>query len=163
MCNQESLKNFTKELADAKVYEKLRKDLSADPNANYKILSHLLEIAKKKLQIPKKTKKFNKRKHRKEVWMTNDILTKVVKKNELYVKWKKTPLTSASYELNKKSFKDHEKEVVKDIINAKKLYYTRIFNVYRSDTKKNWKTINETISKNKQILELPFFFIIAKS
>ena len=90
--------------------------------------------------------------------MTNDLLTKVVKKNELYVKWKKTPLTSANYELNKKSFKDHEKEVVKDIINAKRLYYTRIFNVYRSDMKKTWKTINETLSKNKQILELPSSF-----
>ena len=157
VCNQESLENFRKEIADAKIYEKLQKDLSADPNANYKILSHLLEIAKK-LHIPKKTKKFNKRKHRKEVWMTNDLLTKVVKKNELYVKWKKTPLTSANYELNKKSFKDHEKEVVKDIINAKRLYYTRIFNVYRSDMKKTWKTINETLSKNKQILELPSSF-----
>ena len=67
-------------------------------------------------------------------------------------------LTSANYELNKKSFKDHEKEVVKDIINAKRLYYTRIFNVYRSDMKKTWKTINETLSKNKQILELPSSF-----
>ena len=90
VCSQESLENFRKEIADAKIYEKLQKDLSADPNANYKILSHLLKIAKK-LHIPKKTKKFNKRKHRKEVWMTNDLLTKVVKKNELYVKWKKLP------------------------------------------------------------------------
>ena len=73
-----------------KSIKKLQKDLSADPNANYKIVSHLLENAKK-LHIPKKTKKFNKRKHRKEVWMTNDLLTKVVKKNELYVKWKKLP------------------------------------------------------------------------
>ena len=54
--------------------------------------------------------------------MTNDLSTNVVKKNELYVKWKKNPLISANYELNKKSFKDHEKEVVKEIINAKKLY-----------------------------------------
>ena len=83
VCNQESLENFRKEIADAKIYEKLQKDLSADPNTNYKMLSHLLEIAKK-LHIPKKTKRFNKRKHRKE-----DLLTKVVKKNELYVKWKK--------------------------------------------------------------------------
>ena len=51
VCNQESLENFRKEIADAKIYEKLQKDLSADPNANYKILSHLLEIAKK-LHIP---------------------------------------------------------------------------------------------------------------
>ena len=112
----------------------------------------------KKLHIPKKIRKFNKRKHGKEVWMTNDLLTKVVKKNELYVKLKKTPLTSENYELNKKSFKDHEMEVVKDIINAKRLYYTCIFNVYQSNMKKTWKTINETLSKNKQILELPSSF-----
>ena len=60
----------------------------------------------------------------------------------------KHPLISAKYELNKKSFKDHKREVVKDSINAKKLYYTRIFNVYRSDMKKTWKTINDTLSKN---------------
>ena len=60
----------------------------------------------------------------------------------------KHPLISAKYELNKKSFKDHKREVVKDIINAKKLYYSRIFNVYRSDMKKTWKTINDTLSKN---------------
>ena len=34
VCNQESLENFRKEIADAKIYEKLQKDLSADPNAN---------------------------------------------------------------------------------------------------------------------------------
>ena len=48
----------------------------------------------------------------------------------------KTPLISAIDELNKNSFKDHEREVVKDIINAKRLYYTRFFNVYQSDIKK---------------------------
>ena len=37
----ESLEIFRKEKADAKIYEKLQKDISADPNANYKILSHL--------------------------------------------------------------------------------------------------------------------------
>ena len=48
VCNQESLENFRKEIADAKIYEKLQRDLSADSNANYKILSHLhvLENAK---------------------------------------------------------------------------------------------------------------------
>ena len=79
VCNQESLTNFRKEIADAKIYEKLQKDLSADSNATYKILSHLLEIAKK-LHTPKKTKKFNKRKRRKKIWMTNDLLTTMKKK-----------------------------------------------------------------------------------
>ena len=36
-----SLDIFRKEKADAKIYEKLQTDLSADPNAYYKILFHL--------------------------------------------------------------------------------------------------------------------------
>ena len=88
----------------------------------------------------------------------------VKNRNKKMLNGKNTPLTSVNYELNKKSFKDHENEVVKDIINAKKLYYTHIFNVYRSDMKKTNKTINEPLSKHKQILELPSsFFIMVKS
>ena len=33
------------------------------------------------LHIPKKSKKFNKRKHKKEPWMTNDLLVLINKKN----------------------------------------------------------------------------------
>ena len=70
--------------------------------------------------IPKKVKKFNKRKHGKEGWMTNELITKVVKKNKLYIVWKTTPLTNENYEIYKARFKDHDKEVKKDIVNAKK-------------------------------------------
>ena len=90
--------------------------------------------------------------------MTNDLLAKVVKKNELYVKWKTTPFMSVNYELNKKSFKDCEKNVAKDIINAKKLYYHRIFNTYRGDMKKSLRIINATLSKNKISSEMPSTF-----
>ena len=79
VCNQESSENLRREIVDAEIYEKLQRDLSTDPNVNYKILSSLLEMAKT-THIPKRTKKFNKRKHRKEIWMTNDLLAKVVKK-----------------------------------------------------------------------------------
>ena len=79
VCNQESLENFRREIVDAEIYEKLQRDLSTDPNVNYEILSSYLETAKT-THIPRKTKKFNKRKHRKEIWMTNDLLAKVVKK-----------------------------------------------------------------------------------
>ena len=86
MCNQESLENFRKNDSGCicKGIYRLIQMLTT-------ILSHLLEIAKT-LHIPKKkTRKFHKRKHRKDVWMTNDLLTKVAKKNELYVKWIKLP------------------------------------------------------------------------
>ena len=79
VCNQESLENFRWEIVDAEIYEKLQRDLSTDPNVNYEILSSYLETAKT-TYIPRKTKKINKRKHRKEIWMTNNLLAKVVKK-----------------------------------------------------------------------------------
>ena len=132
VCNQESLEKFKTEIAHAEIYTKLKKDLTDDPNTNYEMLSQILEMAKNK-HIPKKFKRFNKRRHGKEGWMTNELLTKVVKKNKLYVVRKTTPLTNENYEIYKVRFKDHDKEVKKDIVNAKKKYYSRIFDTYRSE------------------------------
>ena len=42
--------------------------------------------------------------------MTNELLTKVVKNNELYVIWKTTLLTGENFELHESKFKDHDKE-----------------------------------------------------
>ena len=42
----------------------------ADPNFNYNLLSSIIDQAKSK-HIPKKSKKINKCKHKKEPWMTN--------------------------------------------------------------------------------------------
>ena len=96
--------------------------------------------------------------------MTNDLLAKVVKKNELYVNWKTTPLTSVNYELNKKSFKDCEKNLAKDIINAKKLYYHRIFNTCRGNMKNSWRIINDTLAKINLVQKCPPpFFIMIKN
>ena len=39
----------------------------------------------------------------------NELLTKVVKNNELYVIWKTTLLTGENFELHKAKFKDHDK------------------------------------------------------
>ena len=77
----------------------------------------------------------------------------------MYVVWKTTPLINKNYEIYKARFKDHDKEVKKDIVNAKKRYYNRIFDTYKSDMKKTWKTINETLSRNKFISELSSTFL----
>ena len=90
--------------------------------------------------------------------MTNELLTKVVKKNELYVEWKTTEINDRNYEMIKLRFKNQEKEVLKDITNAKKNYFNRIFNAYKNDMKKTWRTINETLSRDKISSELPSIF-----
>ena len=48
-----------------------------DPNYNYKILSTLLQNAKSK-HIPKQMSRFNKRRHKKQKWMTDKLLAKIV-------------------------------------------------------------------------------------
>ena len=134
--SQEALARFKTKIANSEIYDKLQKDLSTDPNDNYKILSGVLEKAKN-IHIPKKYKKFNNRKHRKKSWMTNELLTKVVRKNELYVEWKTTDVNDRNYEMIKLRFKTHEKEVLKDITNATKNYFNRIFKAYENDIKKH--------------------------
>ena len=104
-----SIDKFMKEVSDADIHSKLEPNLNTDPNHNYEILAKLLQLAKNK-HIPQKIKKFNKRKHAKEKWMTQDLLAKIVKKNSLYVKWKTTPVT---YDNVKESFKHCEREIVK--------------------------------------------------
>ena len=122
--------------------------MSADPNSNFNILSKILNTAKTR-HIPKSVKKFNKRKHTKEKWMTNDLLNLVVKKNERYVEWKTTPVAHPNYELRKQNFKTYKYIVSQEIVNAKKSYYNRTFAMYKNNLKKTWLTISETLNRNK--------------
>ena len=56
VCNEESLEKFKAEIANAEIYARLQKDLTDDPNTNYKILSQILKIAKNR-HILKKIKR----------------------------------------------------------------------------------------------------------
>ena len=152
--NQNNIDKFVREVSDADIYSKLEPNLNTDPNHNYEILAKHLQLAKSK-HIPQKTKKFNKRKHFKEKWMTQELLAQVVKKNSLYVKWKTTPVTHVSYDTVKQRFKSCEKDILKQIQMAKSNYFNRIFTAYRTDMKKTWRTINETLSRNKKKCDLP--------
>ena len=156
-CNQENMDKFKNEVANADLYNKLDLNINTDPNYNYEIFSKHLQAAKSK-HIPKKIKKFNKRKHKKEKWMTNELLIKIVEKNKLYVKWKTTPINLEKYEEIKKQFKECEKNVIKLIKEAKQQYFDRIFTAYRTDFKKTWRTISETLCRNKKHCDVPSRF-----
>ena len=82
--------------------------------------------------------------------MTNEILQEIVAKNKMYVTWKTTPVTHINYENIKQRFKSYEKIVKKDIKEAKQRYFDQIFTAYKSDMKKTWKTINETLNRSKR-------------
>ena len=77
VCSQENMNRFKNEIAKSEICSKLNQDLNTDPNYNYKSLSKELQTAKN-LHIPPKIRKFNKRKHKKEKWMNNDLLVQIV-------------------------------------------------------------------------------------
>ena len=134
VCDHESIQRFITEISNDNIYNKLQKNLNTNPNYNYEILlKHLLNAKLK--HIPKKVKKFNKRRHFKEKWMTNEILQEIAAKNKMYVTWKTTPVTHINYENIKQQFKSYEKIVKKDIKEAKQRYFDQIFTAYKSDMK----------------------------
>ena len=48
----------------------------------------------------------------------------------------------------KEEFKMHRTNLRKSIRNAKRTYFERIFTQNKNDIKKNWKILNETLSRN---------------
>ena len=75
--SEENIERFRKEIADLEIHNKLDETFDRDPSYNYEIVSTLLQNAKSK-HIPKRVKKFNKRRHRKERWMTDKLLAQVL-------------------------------------------------------------------------------------
>ena len=135
----------------------LQKNLNTNPNHNYEILlKHLLNAKLK--HIPKKVKNFNKRRHSKEKWMTKELLQEIVTKNKMYVTWKTTSVDHINYEQIKQRFNSYEKIVKKDIKEAKHRYFDQIFTAYKNDMKKTWKTINETLNRNKKNFNVASIF-----
>ena len=47
--------------------------------------------------------------------MTDELLAKILIKNEMYVVWKSTSVTDVDYERSKLRFKGYEKLVIKEI------------------------------------------------
>ena len=61
----------------------LNKDLNADPNENYDMLEAAITESMND-HLEKKIVKFNRKKHKKDPWMTYGILKSVNHKNKLY-------------------------------------------------------------------------------
>ena len=158
LTSQDNLDKFAAEIKESKICERINSNADADPNANLDILTNIINSAKNN-NIPQKVKKFNKRRDKKEPWMTNELLLMVNRKNELYVDWKRSAKHSENYNGKKVNFKTYEKIVDNEIVQAKKIYYSNVFHMYKSSMKKTWQIINETLSRKKVDNMLPDTFI----
>ena len=77
--NQRTIENFRDEIINIDIYTKLDQNKTSDPNENCKILLQSLLSAKNKY-MPKKLRKFNKRKDKRENWMTDELLNQINRK-----------------------------------------------------------------------------------
>lgn len=151
--NPASVLNFKNSVGKANIISKLDTSTTGDPNSNYNIFSSTITNSKNK-HIPKSIKKFDKRKHKKEKWMTNELLSLIVRKNDLYHDWK-TSETEIDLINNKTNFKAFEKIVDIEMTATKNKYFHEVFMSQRGDMKKTWRTINDTLNRNKKKNEFP--------
>lgn len=143
-----SLESFLKELKSLNIYEQLNKNDDFSPQDNYNLFSLLLKFAKNK-HLPTKRVKFDRRKHKISPWMTDGLLKSINTKNKLYKILIQTDL-EAELLINrlKEEYKVYRAKLRKSIREAKKRYFVRIFNIYRSDLKKTWSIINKNLKSS---------------
>ena len=79
--------------------------------------------------------KFNVRKHFRNRWMTNELLTLINRKNDLYREWKSTS-NDTEYENKKINFKTFEKIVLDEHKLSQNRYYLNSFTAKKNDMKK---------------------------
>ena len=88
--------------------------------------------------LVKKIVKLNKKKYKRDPWITFAILKSVNKKNRLYKKLKKNNINSENYEIRKYDFNAY-KNTLRHLVNqAKKLYFSSQFIKQRGNGRKTW-------------------------
>ena len=91
--------------------------------------------------MQKKTVKFNRRKHKRDPWITFGILRSVNKKNQLYRTLKQTKMNLEIYEIRKQRFNQYKNTLRKTIKEAKKKYFSNQFGRYEGNGKKHGKQL----------------------
>ena len=132
--NEKTLGQFKNALTSTNIHEKMNHAEYANPNENYQILINILSKAKE-IYMHKTTRRYNKRKDKKEKWMTNELLQQINKKNDMYVDWKTKSTTTEMYNHKKINFKTFEKIVNINIAETKRIYYHNTFQNYKNNVK----------------------------
>ena len=73
--------------------------------------------------------------------MTTGILNSINTKDRMYKLLLKTDTLTERYMTLKARFKTYREILRRSIKEAKKMYYQKVFNLYRNDIKKTWLTI----------------------
>ena len=86
-------------------------------------------------------------------WITKGLLKSVRKKNLLYKRFLANP---TSY--REKLYKSYKNKLTHSLRVAKRLYYNKKLDEYKSNAKSTWKLLNDLINKKKIKCKLPSIF-----
>ena len=100
---------------------------NADPNENFNLFMQTFSTLKEKY-LPKRRVKFNKRKHRKNQWLTQGFLNSINAKDKLYKLLLQTPSDSPEYQQLKTNVKTYKNIIRRTILHAKGDCYRKTFN-----------------------------------
>ena len=157
--DDQSLNNFIDELKSSNMCEQLQDHVDSNPQDNYELFHRLLQNAKEK-HLPKKRVRYGKKNHKSSKWITNGILKSINTKDRMYKKLLRAKISnSESYATLKAEFKAYQSSLRSRIKEAKRLYYIKVFNIYKNDIKQTWAIIKDTL-QNKAREELPYKYYL---
>lgn len=127
-----------------------------DVNTNVKEFVNLLSQTKNKL-APPKIIPFNKYKHRRDPWTTKGILTSIEVRDIMY---KEHLLITNPFEKGKLKDKINKyNQIIRRLLRLSRTsYYNDLFELYKHDSRKTWRCINEIIGKKMTKSSLPEYF-----
>ena len=99
--------------------------------------------------------KFNKYKHNKSKWITYGILKSIRFRDNLYTKLKLTNPVLREYDILYTNLQTYNNILKRSIREAKQRFLEFTFNIYKSDIRNTWKTINEIFSRNHKTIYFP--------
>ncbi len=144
--DDKSLQHFGESIAKKKIFQKMNKNLSQNPNENLEILTTILTDAKSKC-LPSKKVKYKKKIHKKDPWMTDGLLIVSAKKDSMYAELIHTPAGTEIKATRQTNFDTYLKMFKRDCCKAKRKYYHNALNKHIGDMKRTWSVLNKILNR----------------
>ena len=157
-----SLDNFKNDMIAVDLLSLVNREEYCDPNINYNIVHDILKKNVKK-NFPATRVKFNKRKHKKQAWITAGLIKSINFRDRLYRNLKTLDENSEIFLQSKQNLKTFNNILKQTINNAKAHYFTTVFNKYKTDARKTWAEIKCLLKKQKSSNTLPKNFVIGNT
>lgn len=153
-----NMQRFAIDFERQKVTDIIGPDLDTNASSSYDLFYEKFSLSRDKY-MPKVKKRFNRKKHKINTWITSGILKSINHKNKIYVHMNKYPKGSQMRTAKKEEFDAYNTILKKVMRDQKKAFYHEQFSRYSNHIKNTWKTIKGILNQNRKNTEFPSTFI----